>query len=403
MEIYVARQPIYDVNVKVSAYELLYRSGLENVFAHGDGDRASLELLVNSFIAIGIDRLSNRKPVHVNFTQRLLEDGVPSLFPPDLVVVEVVETTMPGPAVLSSLARLKEEGFTIALDDYTGQEHLKPLLEFTDIVKVDFLLTSCAERAAIPRSVAKKNVVFLAEKVETKDEFDAAVRYGYRLFQGHLLSRPEIAAGSDISPSSLASLHLIRTAYDPSVDFDGLASVISRDVSLSYRLLRVVNSVAVGLRYRVTSIRHALVIMGMQEIRRWIAVLAVTGLGAEKSRALAEAAVVRARMAELLAPHVGLAKRGPELFLTGLLSLMDVLLGHSMADVVGLLPLSDDTRAALLQGQGMLFPVLQLVIAYEGAHWEQVEAVSSALGIRTSLLPEVYAESLAWADGLTSI
>ncbi len=403
MDVYVARQPIYDAGLDVSAYELLFRSGLDDVFLCSDSDYASLALLVNSFIAIGIDRLSSGKPVHVNFTQRLLQDGVPSLFPPEVVVVEVLETTMPDPAVLNALARLKEQGFTIALDDYVGQQHLEPFLKLVDIVKVDFSLASSAHRAMIPRSGVKQDAVFLAEKVATRDEFQAAVRHGYRLFQGNFLSHPEITRGSDIPPDALASLHLLRRAHDPSPDFDELASIISRDVSLSYRLLRVVNSAAFGLRHQVTSIKHALVIMGLNEVRRWIAVLAVTGLSGEKSGALAEAAILRARMAELLAPSVGLAKRASELFLTGLLSLMDALLDRPMSEVVDLLPLTEDTRAALLGEAGTFLPVLQLVAAYESAQWEEVEAMASTLGLRTAFLPEAYTDSLAWADELVRI
>jgi EAL and modified HD-GYP domain-containing signal transduction protein len=400
MDVYVARQPIYDTRLNVSAYELLFRSSLNDVFSCSDSDYASLALLVNSFIAIGIDRLSNGRPVHVNFTQQLLQDGIPSLFPPDVVVVEVLENTMPSPAVLDALARLKEQGFSIALDDYIGQPHLEPFLNLVDIVKVDFLLASHAQRAAIPRSAVKPNTVFLAEKVATRDEFQTAVRHGYRLFQGNFLSRPEIAKGSDIPPDALASLHLLRQVHDPSPDFDTLASIISRDVSLSYRLLRVVNSAAFGLRHRVTSIKHALVIMGLSEIRRWIAVLTVTGLSGEKPRALAEAAIVRARMTELLATPAGLAHRASELFLTGLLSLMDALLDRPMSEVVDLLPLTEDTRTALLGEAGPFLPVLQMVTAYENAQWEQVEATAPTLGIHQAFLPEAYADSLAWADEL---
>jgi len=400
MDVYVARQPIYDAGLNVSAYELLFRSSLDDVFLCSDSDYASLALLVNSFIAIGIDRLSNGRPVHVNFTQRLLQDGIPSLFPPEVVVVEVLETTMPDPAVLNALARLKEQGFTIALDDYVGQPHLEPFLESVDIVKVDFSLASHAQRAMIPRSGIKPNTTFLAEKVATRNEFQAAVRHGYKLFQGNFLSHPEIAKGCDIPPDALASLHLLRQVHDPSPDFDILASIISRDVSLSYRLLRVVNSAAFGLRHRVTSIKHALVIMGLSEIRRWIAVLTVTGLSGEKPRALAEAAIVRARMAELLATPAGLAHRASELFLTGLLSLMDALLDRPMSEVVDLLPLTEDTRAALLGEAGTFLPVLQLVTAYEDAQWEQVEAIAPTLGIHRAFPPEAYADSLTWADEL---
>lgn len=403
MDVYVARQPIYDANLNVSAYELLFRSSLNDAFSCKDSDYASLALLVNSFIAIGIDRLSSGKPVHVNFTQQLLQDGIPSLFPPEVVVVEILETTKPDPAVLDALARLKTQGFSIALDDYVGQPHLEPFLKLVDIVKVDFSLASHSQRAMIPRSNVKPSAAFLAEKVATRDEFQMAVRHGYRLFQGNFLSRPEIAKGSDIPPDALSSLHLLRQAYDPAPDFDELASIISRDVSLSYRLLRVVNSAALGLRHQVTSIKHALVIMGLSEVRRWIAVLTVTGLSGEKPRALAEAAIVRARMAELLAAPAGLAQRASELFLTGLLSLLDALLGRPMSEVVDLLPLTADTRAALLGEAGVFLPVLQLVTAYENGEWEKVEAMAPTLGIRHAFLPQAYTDSLVWADELAKL
>ena len=400
MDVYVARQPIYDVHLEVVAYELLFRSSLDNVFSCKDLDYASLSVLASSFITIGIDRLSGGRPVHVNFTKQLLEDGIASLFPPSVVVVEVMETTMPDPEVLYALTRLRSQGFTIALDDYAGQHHLKPFLDIVDIVKVDFRLTPHAQRAAIAQSSVRQGASFLAEKVETRAEFETALQQGYRLFQGNFLSRPEITKGLDIPPDALASLHLLRQAHDPQPDFDVLASIVSRDVSLSYRLLRVVNSAAFGLRHRVTSIKHALIIIGMSEVRRWIAVLTITGLNGEKPRALAETAVVRARMAELLAGPAGLSCRASELFLTGLLSLMDALLDRPIDQIVGLLPLTDETRAALLGEAGLFLPVLQLTIAYESAQWEQVETLAQAVGIDQAILPEAYASSLAWADDL---
>ncbi|HAI85738.1 MAG TPA: diguanylate phosphodiesterase [Firmicutes bacterium] len=404
MDVYVARQPIYDTNLNVAAHELLFRSSLDDACSCGDLDYASLALLVNSFIAIGMDRLSGGKPVHVNFTQKLLEDGVASLFPPETVVVEVLETTTPSPETLNALAHLKEQGFRIALDDYTGQPHLEPFLKLADIIKVDFTLASKSQRALIPRTTAARpGTVFLAEKVSTRDEFQLAVRHGYRLFQGNFLSRPEVAKAADIPPDALASFQLLRKVHEPAPDFDALASIISRDVSLSYRLLRVVNSAAFGLRSRVTSIKHALVLMGIAEVRRWISVLTVTGLPGDKPRALADAAIVRARMAELLAVPAGLSGRASELFLTGLLSLMDALLDRPMSQVVDLLPLTEDTRAALLGEPNPFLPVLQVVTAYEGAQWDQVETVAPALRIHQAFLAEAYANSLAWVDDLSKL
>ncbi len=404
MDVYVARQPIYDKNLNIVAHELLFRSSLEDAFSCGDLDYASMALLVNSFIAIGMDKLSSGKPVYVNFTQRLIEDGVPALFPPDTVVVEVLEMAAPSPEVLDALTRLREQGFQIALDDYVGQPQLEPFLKLADIIKVDFLSASRAQRALIPRTTATRSgAVFLAEKVETRGEFQMAIRQGYRLFQGNFLSHPEVTKAADISPDALASFQLLRKAHEPVPDFDALASIISRDVSLSYRLLRVVNSAAFGLRSRVTSIKHALVLMGITEVRRWISVLTVTGLPGEKPRALADASIVRARMAELLAAPAGLSDRASELFLTGLLSLMDSLLDRPMSEVVDLLPLTQDTRAALLGEPSPFLPVLQLVAAYESAEWDQVENVVPNLRIHQALLADAYANSLAWVDDFSKL
>ncbi|MEA4884123.1 MAG: HDOD domain-containing protein [Clostridia bacterium] len=404
MQIYVARQPILDRRGRIFGYELLFRSGLENVFACSDHDRASLSVLVNSFLAIGIDRLTGGKPAFVNFTENLIQEGIPALFPPGLVVVEILESVRPSEPVLTALDSLRNMGFSVALDDFAGQPRngVDQFLARANIVKVDFLQTTPEQKRHIANSLISTGHTMVAEKVENRAVFNSALAAGYSLFQGYFFSRPEVRAGRDVSPAQINSVRLITEINLADPDFGRIAEAISHDLALSYRILRIINSAAYGLRYRITSIRRAIAMLGLKELRRWISLLTLASVIDDVPDALLAVAASRAKFAELLAPAAGIADRASELFLTGLFSVIDAILKKPMAEVISDLPLPRDVRASLVGDDSPLTPVHMLAVSYCNGAWADVERLCSEQGIDLSTLPQMYEQSVEWANMLTT-
>ncbi|HXL04943.1 MAG: HDOD domain-containing protein [Firmicutes bacterium] len=398
MRVYVARQPIFDARQRVQGYELLFRSGLENVFPNVSGDEASISVLDAAFMSIGIERLTGGKRAFINFTEELLRQSIPIALPKETVVIEILESVQPDETIIRACKDLKARGHTLALDDFKVDADLNPLAMIADIIKVDFLDTpyeKCRQVVTDPRLA---HVVFLAEKVETQEMFRDAEEMGYTYFQGYFFSRPEITSAKDISPQQLTHMQLIAEASRADFDIERITDIISRDLALSYRLLRLVNSAAFGLRTKVSSVRHAILLLGQREIKRWISALALMSVADRKPDALVTIPVFRGRFAELLAPAAGLGDKSSELFLVGLFSMLDALLDRNMDDALAYLPLSSDITDALLGKPGPLYDMLQLVKFYENADWDKVSQYATKLGLDESVMPDAYIEAAEWVS-----
>lgn len=400
-QVFVARQPIFDAHHRVLAYELLFRSGLENACDPSVSlDKASSSTITSSFLVIGIDTLTNCKKAFVNLTRNLLIGDVPRLLPKKRVVVEILEDTVVDDELLRACRGLKNAGFVLALDDFVYDDSLRPLIELADIIKVDFLQTCGAERSRVIEQVGIPSIRFLAEKVETVEDFNEAVSMGYSYFQGYYFSRPQIMKGRDIPAGKVNYLRLIQEVNRPNMGFERLEDIIKHDLSLSYKLLRLINSSFFGFSTKIESLRHALVLLGEREIRKWASLLALTGLAYDKPRELVSLSVMRARFCESLAPAVGLRDRGSDCFLLGMFSLLDALVDRSLAAILRELPLAEDVRQGLL-GSGNVFDgLLQLTLAYEKGQWLDVRAWSGRFGLSETVLPELYLQAVSWGNNM---
>ncbi|WP_336990427.1 EAL and HDOD domain-containing protein [Bacillus infantis] len=408
MEVFVARQPIFNTKEEVFAYELLYRSSQVNEFPLINGDQATADVIINSFLNIGIDRLSEGKPCFINFTENLLKLRLPTYFRPREIVVEILETVEPSSHLIDICRELKSLGYQIALDDYALKENnpfSKQLLEYADIIKVDFLASSAGMRERIEREAKKLKLKMVAEKVETRAEFEDARRRGYDYFQGYFFEKPEIVSTYDVPTyfhSYYEMIHNLSTA-DPSIDL--ISNLIERDLSLSYKLLRLINSPAFRPKHKINSIRQATVLLGLNEIQKWIYVLAVRESTLEKKAVQKETiriCLIRAKMAESVAV---LRKKGAlnaQYFLTGMFSMMDSILGASMEDILTDLPLQDEIGDALRGIENPLKDVLDLAVAVEKADWELISEKSRCLDIEENALFRIYADSIAWTNSLLS-
>lgn len=407
MNVFIARQPIFEKNEKINGYELLFRSGLENFYTAVDGDRATKEVIHTAFSVIGLNELIGKKRAFINFTGPLLKELIPTLLPRDAIVVEILENIEIDREIITACSTLKSKGYKIALDDFVLEDQYRPLLDLADIIKVDFLSTPldrCRTLIGEIDSISRTPKMYLAEKVENKDVYNKAIAMGYALFQGYFFSKPEIKTGKQIPSNKLTYLSIVKELYASEPDYGKVEEIMKRDVALSYKLMKLVNSTSFGLAKKVSSIRQALMLLGIQEVRKWFSLLTLSEIGQGKPDELIRTSIVRARFCELLASRVGLAARAQEVFLMGLFSMIDAFLDKPMDDIIKDLPLTVDVKNALTVKSSPLLPFFQLIVAYERGKWNHYEVLMHTLALddvkNTQFMPETYFEALKWADEL---
>ncbi|MCJ8009297.1 EAL and HDOD domain-containing protein [Lederbergia wuyishanensis] len=406
MEFFVARQPIFTKSKEIFAYELLYRSSQENIFTDIDGDVATTDVIVNSFINIGIGQLSNGKPCFINFTERLLNIRLPSYFQPNEIVVEILETVEFNQELVDICMELKNQGYKIALDDFVlnkDNPYSYPLLQLADIVKVDFRETSLQMRQIIEHISKRFHFKLLAEKIETKEEFDLAVTSGYEYFQGYFFSKPIILSTRDIPEYFQNYFVIINLLSDDEPDLAQITEIIERDLSLSYKLLKLINSPTYRPANKINSIRQAIVRIGLTELKKWLYILSIRGsttVRSEWSKEIFFNSLVRAKMCELIADHRGKDKESSSYFLTGMFSLMDVLLGQNMDEILHSMPLQEDICEALKGKSNTMKDTLDLIISIEKGDWEDFNTCCEKLMIEDGIAHSSYYEAFKWATQL---
>ena len=396
---FIARQPILNLQRDVFAYELLFRAGTQNSCEGLNMEQASTLMVDTSFL-IGLHNLTEGRRAFINCTRDFLLGEFISLFPRDQVVVEILETIEPDSDVVNACRRLKHEGYLLALDDFVETPAWTPLVALADFIKVDFLLTPRTEQRALAERHRARGTRMLAEKIETQEEFSIAKEMGYSLFQGYFFCRPEILKQREIPSSKLAYLDLLQTATAPEFDMKKLASKVKHDASITYKLLRYLNSAAFGLEGEIRSIPHALALLGERELRKWIAVVCVGVMAGGKPDELMTIPLIRGRFCELLAPFAKLAGHENDLFMLGLLSIIDAILDVPLDVILSGLPVRHEIKEALLEQRGSYHDMLDLVIAHERADWKKMSALAKTLGIKEDLIPPIYASAVTWASSL---
>ncbi|RPH41333.1 MAG: HDOD domain-containing protein [Desulfobulbaceae bacterium] len=400
MEIFVARQPILNEHKKLFAYELLYRGTDDGRLASGEKMTASL--LSATFLTEGLDVISGSKPCFINFTEELLLKGIPSSFPGTKIVVEILETVSPTADILKACQILREEGYTIALDDFVYDKKLEPLIVLADIIKIDFRLSPVDEIRRTLFKLAHFPVKFLAEKVETYEEFDLASKLGFKYFQGHFFCKPEVFRIRELESVKASLIALLAEVTKKSTSTERLEQIIGKDVALSYKLLRYINS---SYFYRINSIdsvRHAIVFLGEIEIKRFVLLVIISEIATDKPGVLVKLAFIRARFCELLAENSRYQKMSAEIFLLGLLSLLDAMLDIQMRTVLAQLPLADVLKHALADRTGPMAPFLNAVTAYEQHDRSACITALDEIGVDKKLVQQMYFDSLAFADALSN-
>lgn len=400
MDAFVARQPIFNSKKKLFAYELLFRDSLSNYMPDVSGDVATSKLLSSSYYTIGIDKITGGNLAFINFTERLLIDELPLLFPKETTVIEILEDVKPSKNVLQASKKFSAKGYTLALDDFIFQPDLKPLMELADIIKIDFRITPQAD---IERFITNENIKgtkLLAEKVETNEEFNLAREMGFEYFQGYFFSKPEIIKGKEIPGSQLRLLEIVANVNAQDFDFDTLETLIQTDLSISYKLLRYINSAFFRRKSEISSVKQALVFLGQNEIKRFVSLVALSSAAADKPNELIRCSCIRARFCELLSSVSSYAELSDELFTAGLFSNIDAVLDRPMADIIAKLPLSPSIISALMEENSELTKYLSLSKHYEKGEWQPVSRIAAKLCIAEEKIPPIYAEACEWANAI---
>jgi len=393
-QVFIGRQPIYDTDLNVYAYELLFRSGEENQAFIVDDDTATAQVIVNAFMEIGIDQLVGDKLAFVNFPRGLLLGQASVSLPKEQVVVEILESIDIDAAVNNAARYLSQQGFSIALDDFEYEEKYQTLLSFADIVKIDVMALGMQGTIEQLQHIKSYGARLLAEKVETKEEFEQCQALGFAYYQGYYFSRPQVVQGTKLPPNRMAMMELLAKLHTPSVEFNELEVVISRDVSLCYKLLRVINSAAYGFSKKVDSIKQALTMLGLTNIKNWVSLLMFSTID-DKPQELFKNSLIRAKMCELLGKQSGSTSLD-SYFTVGLFSNLDVLMDQPLDSLVSVLPFSSCMIDALLTKTGDLGQALCCAIAYEQCNWEEV----SYAGLSVDNIKQIYIEAVQWASQL---
>ena len=404
MYFYAARQPILDKEKKLVGYELLFRDGVDNVFPDIDGDEATSRLIEGSQFNFGLEDLTDNKPAYINFTLETLQKGYPLLLGKEQVVVEILETIQPGKRLLALVKDLKERGYTLALDDYIHQPVWRHFYPYIDMIKIDFLTTDKESIEAVIEAIKPHpHIKLLAEKVETYEKYQLALEMGFSYFQGFFFSKPEMVQSKTLPPSEMALAELLYETSSMDLNLKKITEVFERDVNLSYKLLRYSNSAAFKRRAEISTIKQALIVLGSEEIKRFLSLLFAAQVAADKPAELIRLSLTRARFAELLAISHGKLRDTGMAFLTGMMSLMDAILDEDMPSVMGKLPLTNEIKGALLHGEGLLATYLSLVKFYEQADWDNAKEIQQQLGLKPEEVPDAYHDALSWSNEQMSV
>ncbi|KZE67830.1 hypothetical protein AWM68_18880 [Fictibacillus phosphorivorans] len=396
MDIFIGRQPILDKDENVVAYELLYRNSATNRYEGFDHDSATIDVMVNSFTGIGIKEVGERKKCFINFTENLLLNRIPTYISPEYIVVEILEDVRLSEEVLTVCKELKNKGYIIALDDVSVNKDLDSLLPYIDIIKVDYLVMEYAEMKNMIETY-KDQVTFLAEKIETREQFEEARSLGFEYFQGYFFSKPIILQGKDIAPIPTNYILLLEKLSSSEPDVNEISSLIQRDLSLSYKLLKVMNSGTYFFKSKITSIKQAVVLVGLYEIKKWIMILMMSSLNrADNQMEIVKLSLTRAVFFERIAQIVGVPKN--HLYMFGMFSFIDTLLSKDMKEIIKDLPITNELAEALLGNKDKYNLALTIVQHLERGAWIEIQTLCRTLHVTEDELFTQYQASMVLSN-----
>jgi EAL and modified HD-GYP domain-containing signal transduction protein len=403
IQAFAAAHPIFNRQLEVYAYDLDFHGGFGALCdaVVSSGEAADLSRIVN------LPGLTGRAKACTVFPRRFVVMGLPVLFPPKTMILHLPDADVADGELIGACRQLADIGYEFAVPCPGAGSPGSEYLEFANIVEVDSASLPHCEQQEVCRLLRAQGIDVLAKHVETAKDLDAAVAGGYTYFEGNFFRRPAQETGKGIRYPKLSEFHYLQVldqVSKPELALDELDVLVRQDVIMTLQLLRFINSAWFGLKTSVGSVRHALVLLGPAEVKKWAAMLALSDVGAEKPRELFRRCLIRARMAEEVAPLVGLKPRASELFLMGMFSLAHALTDTMLDRVLRGLPFSRDVKMALLHGTGEFAPIHRLVAAYEQGQWPVFLEAAASLELEERAVPALFISAREWADAaLTAI
>ena len=403
-DIFIARQPIVDRNESLVAFELLFRSAHSATAGVIDDVHATAQVIVNAFGEMGIADVLGAHKGFINLDAEFLHSVLIELLPKQQVMLELLETITIDAAIIARCHELKAKGFSLALDDVVElNDEIKPLLDVVEVVKLDLTLIDPARLPALVKELKRYPVKLLAEKVEDREQARRCMEMGFDLFQGYHFARPEMLSGKRTDPSKMALIRLLSMMLDETEN-DQIEETFKENADLTYNLMRMVNSVGVGLTTKVSSLKHGLIVFGRQPLRRWVQLmLYASGKGDATLSPLLQLAATRGKLLELVAQRErpGAPDYADRAFMVGMLSLLDALLGEPLPEILARMSLQEEVEVALLKHEGSLGELLTLCEQVETGDIAAIqEKLPARPGLTVEAINKAQLEALGWANNI---
>ncbi|MDO6720825.1 HDOD domain-containing protein [Psychrosphaera sp. 1_MG-2023] len=394
---YVARQPIVDKHNNLYAYELLFRDTENNTFPKIHPDTATTTLIAENELTMGLQKVTDNKLAFVNFPTDTLINNFPDFIDPSTVIIEILEDVEVSDKLISVLETLSKKGYVFALDDFDFDEKWLPIVPFAQIVKVDIQLVSLLQCMKQIRREEYKHVIWLAEKVETEKQFAQYLSLGFTYFQGYYFSPPEMLKKNKVSLSQNLVVELISLVSEPKLNYNTLEQLFLKDITLTYKLLRFLNNANKQLEKEIESVRHALIYLGEHEVKKYLSLLLIANLASDKNSDLVLKSLQRAKFCEIVLTNATDNKFDDRAFLAGMLSQIDLILGYPLDDVLQLIPLHPEIKAALVKIECRRSIALQIAKAKEQNNEELVVKYAEQLDAPMEKVDAAYAFALDWS------
>ncbi|MGX1926181.1 EAL and HDOD domain-containing protein [Vibrio sp. NH-7] len=403
---YVARQPIFNAKRQTLGYELLFRDGEKNAYpSHIESNRATYRLIVENFLSLGTNPAIDTSRCFINFPQESLIRGLPMVLPKDKVVIEVLETCTPNDELYLAVKKLSQAGYLIALDDFVYSAEWERFLPFVQIVKLDIMAMGLESACDFVKERIGKGVKrrFLAERVETEAEFLTTRSAGFSFFQGYFFGKPEITRKGYLSPEQLIAMELFKEVCQPEVDFVKIEKIVAKDVSLSYQLLRFVNTMSDRLEVSISSFRQALIYLGQDKLKIFVSLAVASFVSTRKPKELYNLSLQRAQFCQLMSNDNPFNEYRDQAFLIGLFSMLDALIDVSLDELVEQLPLCSSIKLALLERQGPYGLLLKVEECYERADWYGIKEACHQLNLSVDdIMPKISAAQ-RWSQDINRV
>lgn len=398
MSLFMARQPIFQGNKDVYGYKLLYREAGQESYSCTNGDLATSNVIAGNFLSTALESRTGGKKAFITFTESFLKMDIATLFPPEYLVVEVMESSGELEGIIKACTRIKSLGYMVCVGDFVFKPGFSHLLDLADIVKVDFQAKSDQEKMSIIQNFKSENRKFLAEKVESHEDYKKAIEWGYNYFQGYFFSKPEVIPSRTIHPSKLNQSRLMSAVDNQAIDFAQIAEIIEMDPAFSYEILRIVNSSYFSRGAKTKTVKHALIRLGIADVKKWCYITALRKQNDKTYNEVIAMSMIRAKFLENFTGVMGITNKSAEYITVGILSSLDILIGSPMEAILQEMQLSEEITNILLgqNNETVLAQSYQLILECEQGNWQRVAMICRKLGIEIIKIAEIHNEAIKW-------